>query len=100
MGKDSEWSGLLKLPAEVIISELRVKLGQQASYITELEDKLKEREKKEVKQSKLDHLEKENARLTQRLTDAHNRLSDVGQLSRRLEKQLLNLIKEQNEKTN
>lgn len=39
--KDEELFGLLKLPDEVIIKELRIELGKQASYIQELEDELK-----------------------------------------------------------
>ena len=96
MAKDSEWSGLLKIPAEVVISELRVKLGQQAAYIAELEDKLKEREIKTVKQTKLDHLESEVKRLTQKLTDAQNRLGDIGRRNQRLESELLKHLKQKN----
>lgn len=99
MGKDSEWSGLLKIPAEVVISELRVKLGQQASYITELEDKLKEREAKTIKESKVQHLENEVRRLTEKLKDSQNRLGDLGQRNQRLEIELLKHLKQNNGKT-
>lgn len=34
--KDKEWSGLLKIPNEVIIKELRIELGQINSIIDEL----------------------------------------------------------------
>lgn len=93
MAKDKEWSGLLKIPAEVVISELRVKLGQLEAYIAELEDKLKEREVKNVKQTKLDHLENENKRLSQKLKDAENRLGDLGRRNQLLEKELYKYIK-------
>jgi chromosome segregation ATPase len=100
MGKDNEWSGLLKIPAEIVISELRLKLGAQDSYISELEDKLKQREPKDVKESKLLHLEKEVERLELKLKDAESRLGDMGKRNRTLESQLLNLLKEkQNAKT-
>lgn len=96
MAKDKEWSGLLKLPSEVIISELRVKLGQQEAYIAELEDKLKVKELKDIKQSKLEHLEKENKRLDTIIKDLENRLGDYGKSYRRLENDLLKLLKEKN----
>lgn len=41
MGKDTEAHDLLKVPDEVIIKQLRMELGKQASYIQELEDELK-----------------------------------------------------------
>lgn len=96
MAKDKEWSGLLKLPSEVIISELRVKLGQQEAYIAELEDRLKGQEIKAVKQSKLEHLEKENKRLDTIIKDLENRLGDYGKAYRRLENDLLKFLKEKN----
>jgi chromosome segregation ATPase len=100
MPKDDEWSGLLKIPAEIVISELRVKLGAQESYIGELEHKLKQREPKDVKESKLLHLEKEVERLELKLKDAESRLGDMGRRNRTLESQLLNILKEkQNAKT-
>lgn len=37
--KDKEWSGLMKLPSESIISELRILLGESKSIIDELEYK-------------------------------------------------------------
>lgn len=92
--KDKEWSGLMKIPNEVIISELRIRLGQQEAYIAELEDKLKEKEHKAVKQSKLEHLENIITNLTTRLTDAQNRLGDLGLRNKRLEADLLQLLKQ------
>ena len=94
MPKDDEWSGLLKIPAEVVISELRIKLGAQDSYIGELEHKLKQREAKDIKESKLLHLEKEVERLELKLKDAESRLGDMGVKNRTLESQLFNLLKE------
>lgn len=40
MLKGKDIHGLLKLPDEVIIKQLRTELGSQASYILELEDRL------------------------------------------------------------
>lgn len=96
MAKDTEWSGLLKVPAEAVISELRIKLGQQNAYISELEDKLKEREAKTIKETKVKHLENENKRLLDKLTDTQNRLGDVGQRIRILEAELLKQLKQKN----
>jgi hypothetical protein len=39
--KDNEIHDLLKIPDSVIISELRIELGKQASYIQELEDEIR-----------------------------------------------------------
>jgi hypothetical protein len=99
MSRDTEWSGLLKIPAEIVITELRVKLGAQDSYIAELEYKLKEREPKDVKESKLLHLEKDVERLELKLKEAESRLGDMGKKNRILESQLFNILKQQNAKT-
>jgi uncharacterized coiled-coil protein SlyX len=92
--KDKEWSGLMKIPDEVVIRELRIRLGQQEAYIAELEDKLKEKEYKAVKQTKLEHLENLNANLTAKIADAQNRLGDLGLRNKRLEAELLQLLKQ------
>lgn len=42
MAKDNEVHGLLKLPDEVVIKQLRQELGVQNSYIAELEDEITE----------------------------------------------------------
>jgi uncharacterized coiled-coil protein SlyX len=99
MAKDSEWSGLLKVPSEVVISELRIKLGQQNAYISELEDKVKALEGRKIKETKLSHLETEVTRLTAKLKDAQNRLVDVSQRNRILETEILKQLKKDNEKT-
>ena len=93
MAKDDEWSGLLKIPAEVVIRELRIKLGQQAAYIAELEDKLKEAETKEVNKCKLEHLEKEVNRLLNKLNDTQDRLTVIGKRNHILELELLKFLK-------
>lgn len=100
MVKDSEWSGLLKVPSEVIISELRIKLGQQNAYISELEDKIKVLEGRKIKETKLIHLEDEVARLTAKLKDSQNRLVELSQRNRILETEILKQLKKNNGKTN
>lgn len=100
MAKDEEWSGLLKIPAEVVISELRVKVGQLESYIAELEDKIKEIDVKNIKLTKLQHLENDNSRITEKYHDTQKRLADANGRVRRLETELLKLLKEKNGKTN
>jgi len=97
--KDAEWSGLMKIPDEVVISELRIKVGQLESYIEELEEQVKERALKTVKISKLEHLEMDNERLRTLLTDSQNRLGDLGKRNQRLEAELFKHLKQQNEKT-
>lgn len=57
MAKDNEVHGLLKLPDEVVIKQLRQELGIQVSYIDELEDRLKRYERiapEELKEFKKD----------------------------------------------
>ena len=98
--KDAEWSGLMKIPSEVIISELRIKVGQLESYIEELEEQVKERALKTVKLTKLEHLERENERLRGLLQDSQNRLGDLGKRNQRLESELFKHLKQNNEKTN
>jgi hypothetical protein len=38
--KDKEVHGLMKLPDEVVIAQLRLELGKSNAYISELEEKL------------------------------------------------------------
>jgi hypothetical protein len=97
--KDAEWSGLMKIPDEVVISELRIKVGQLESYVEELEEQVKERALKTVKLTKLEHLERDNERLKALLMDAQNRLGDLGKRNQRLETELFKHLKQQNEKT-
>jgi phosphoribosylanthranilate isomerase len=97
--KDSEWSGLMKIPDEVLISQLRIKVGQLESYVQELEEQVKEKVLKTVKITKLEHLERDNERLKALLMDTRNRLGDLGSRNQRLEKELFKHLKQQNEKT-
>lgn len=50
--KDKAVHGLLKLPDEALIKELRIELGKQTSYIQELEDEIKFLKKEETEEKK------------------------------------------------
>jgi hypothetical protein len=71
MKKDREVHGLMKIPAEVIISQLRLELGKANAMIVELEERLDELGGlKDIKAQHLDclerrikNLEKENEKL-------------------------------------
>lgn len=73
MKKDREVHGLMKIPAEVIISQLRIELGKANAMIVELEERLDELGGlKDIKAQHLDclerrikNLEKENEKLNQ-----------------------------------
>lgn len=73
MKKDREVHGLMKIPAEVIISQLRLELGKANAMIIELEERLDELGGlKDIKAQHLDclerrikNLEKENEKLNQ-----------------------------------
>ncbi len=59
MKKDREVHGLMKIPEEVVISQLRVELGKANSYIQELEEKLNSLGGlKDIKAKHLDCLER------------------------------------------
>lgn len=40
--KDANWSGLMKIPDDIVIRELRIEIGKQQAYIEELEYALQE----------------------------------------------------------
>lgn len=96
MAKDKEWSGLLKIPTELVISQLRIELGKQASYITELEDLVKkvkaENERKEIKQTKLDDLELKYSKALEKIDYYKDRTVVLTKQLDLLQKQLLNTI--------
>ena len=43
MNKSQEWSGLLKIPDNILLKDALVEIGKLTSYIQELEHKLKEK---------------------------------------------------------
>lgn len=88
--KDKEWSGLLKVPDHIIISELRQKVGQLTSYIQELEGRLVS-ESSEVVHKRLLELQMENTSLRNSIKQLRRDLS-----KEKLDRRLAELKKENN----
>lgn len=89
--KDKQWSGLMKVPAEEIIKELRLELGKANAYISELEFKLKEFEELKAKKENLERLkalETELSRVKKKLDDTRNRLADSEKVRDHFKKEL------------
>ena len=89
--KDKQWSGLIKVPAEEIIKELRLELGKANAYISELEFKLKEFEELKAKKENLERLkalETELSRVKKKLDDTRNRLADSEKVRDHFKKEL------------
>ena len=84
--KDQEWSGLMKIPDEIIISELRIEIGKLKSYIDELDYTLQDKEAKNIKQTKLDHLNAE-------LIDCKDRMVALNKRNEILQKEIMQLLK-------
>ena len=91
--KDREWSGLLKIPAEEVIKELRIKLGEANSYISELEDKLKEYTVRQVKEQAFISLEGRIKNLEKQLEKSRKECNKVVEHNIRLQKQLFKIEK-------
>ena len=89
--KDREWSGLLKIPAEEVIKELRIKLGEANSFISELEDKLKEYTGRKVKEDRLISLEGRINNLEKQLEKSRKECNKVVEHNIRLQKQLFKI---------
>ena len=89
--KDREWSGLLKIPAEEVIKELRIKLGQANSFIIELEDKLKEYTGRQVKEQTFISLEGRIKNLEKQLEQSRKECNKVVEHNLRLQKQLFKM---------
>lgn len=89
--KDREWSGLLKIPAEEVIKELRIKLGEANSFISELEDKLKEYTGRRVKEQTLISLEGRINNLEKQLEKSRKECNKVVEHNIRLQKQLFKI---------
>jgi DNA repair ATPase RecN len=89
--KDREWSGLLKIPAEEVIKELRIKLGEANSFISELEDKLKEYTGRQVKEQRLISLEGRINNLEKQLEKSRKECNKVVEHNIRLQKQLFKI---------
>lgn len=97
--KDTEWSGLEKIPDELLIQTLRVELGKQNAYIVELEEavKLKQSEKEAVIMKmnyKNSMLDKEIEKLKLANKDNLNKVVDLTKRNELLHKQLMQLLKQ------
>lgn len=77
--KDKEREDLLKIPAEVVISELRVELGKSNSRVAELEDALRELKSSAQKlvdpETKINNLKNELALRDTKLVNMKSQLS-------------------------
>jgi len=91
--KDQEWSGLLKIPNEEVIKELRIELGKANSYIKELEEKLASLSGKEVKQQTLTCLNGRVKNLEKELNSSRKECNKVVEHNLRMQKQLFILLK-------
>ncbi len=91
--KDTEWSGLLKIPSEEVIKELRIELGKANAYIKELEDKLKQLSSKEIKQQSFICLEGRVKNLEKQLAASRKECNKVVEHNIRMQKILFNIQK-------
>lgn len=97
--KDKEWSGLEKVPDELLIQTLRIELGKQNAYIVELEEtvKLKQSEKEAMTMKmnyKVSTLDKEIEKLKLMVKDQLNKIVDLTKRNELLHKQLMQLLKQ------
>lgn len=93
MSKDKPIYGLDKLPDEILIKHLRVELGKLSSYIEELEHKLKAKEPKEVKESRLEHLNNRIANLEKELEKSRDRNRELMRKVNNFEREALERMK-------
>lgn len=89
--KDKEWSGLMKVPNEEIIKQLRIKLGQANSYISELEEKVKEFTQRKIKEEALICLEGRVKNLEKELEKSRKECNKAVEQNIRLQKQLFKM---------
>jgi hypothetical protein len=97
--KDKEWSGLEKLPDELLIKTLRTELGKQNAYIIELEDTVKiERTNQHdlflKKNDQIAELKASIEKLQLVSKDQLNRIVDLTKRNELLHKQLMQLLKQ------
>jgi hypothetical protein len=97
--KDTEWSGLEKIPDELLIQTLRIELGKQNTYVIELEEvvKLKQSEKEAIIMKmnyKNSLLSKEIEKLNLTDKDNLNKIVDLTKRNELLHKQLMQLLKQ------
>jgi hypothetical protein len=89
--KDKEWSGLMKVPDAEIIKQLRTKLGQANSYISELEEKLKEYTQRKIKEQSFICLEGRVKNLEKELEKSRKECNKAVEHNIRLQKQLFKM---------
>jgi hypothetical protein len=89
--KDQEWSGLMKVPDYEVIKQLRIKLGKANSYISELEDKIKEYTGRKIKEERLISLEGRINNLEKELEKSRKECNKVVEHNIRLQKQLFKI---------
>ena len=86
--KDKENYGLLKIPEEAVIKELRIELGKTKAYIEELKDTMKLINSKEFKVQTLINLEGRVKNLEKELEKSRKECNRVVQENIRMKKQL------------
>lgn len=91
--KDKEWSGLLKIPDEVVIKDLRIQLGGLNSYIQELEDKIQNLKNIEIKLDYIKCIENKNNNLEKKLEQSRKECNKVVLHNLRLQKELFKIYK-------
>ena len=97
--KDKEWSGLEKLPDELLIKTLRTELGKQNAYIIELEDtvKLERTNQHDLFLKKNDQIAELKASIEKLQLVSKDQLNKIVDLTKRnelLHKQLMQLLKQ------
>lgn len=86
--KDTEWSGLMKIPDKEVIKGLRIKLGQANAYIDELKAQLQEMQFRKVKDETITQANARINNLEKELEKSRNECNKVVQENIRLKKQL------------
>ena len=86
--KDKENYGLLKIPEEAVIKELRIELGKTKAYVEELKDTMKLINSKEVKVQTLISLEGRVKNLEKELEKSRKECNRVVEQNIRMRKQL------------
>ena len=98
--KDKEVHGLMKIPSEVLIKELRIELGKANSYIKELEERLDSLGGlKEIKKTHLECLERTIVNLEKKLNKSRKECNEVVEHNLRMQKQLYDLYKIKTDET-
>lgn len=86
--RDTEWSGLMKIPDKEVINELRIKLGQANAYIDELKAELEEMRCRKVKDTTITQANSRISNLEKELQKSRNECNKVVNENIRLKKQL------------